>query len=95
MTVLFTPQAETLWLAALDYIRSDRPTAAIAFRDKVVKSLSRLEAFPQSGRLVPEYPDPSVREVIVSPYRFFYRIEVETVWVFAVWHEAQVPDDQD
>ena len=49
MNVLFTPQAETLWFAALDYIRSDRPTAAIAFRDKVVKSLSRLEAFPQSG----------------------------------------------
>ena len=95
MNVLFTPQAEAQWLAVLHYIRTDRPTAVFAFRDKVVKSLSRLEVFPQSGRHVPEYPDPAVREVIVSPYRFFYRNEGETVWVFAVWHEAQLPDDRD
>jgi plasmid stabilization system protein ParE len=31
------------------------------------------------------------REVIVRPYRFFYRAEGKTVWIVAVWHGAQRP----
>ena len=93
MNVLFAPQANDQLLEALRYIRNDRPSAAESFRAKVGKRLSRLEIFPQSGRIVPESPDPGVREIIISPYRFFYRIEDETVWVFAVWHEAQIPAD--
>jgi len=93
MKVVFTPQANVQLLDALRYIRNDRPSAAESFRVQVGKSLSRLEIFPQSGRLVPENPNPDVREVTISPYRFFYRIEDETVWVFAVWHEAQNPVD--
>jgi hypothetical protein len=32
------------------------------------------------------------REVMVSPYRFFYRLKGKVVWVVAVWHGAQLPD---
>jgi hypothetical protein len=28
--------------------------------------------------------------VVISPYRFFYRINGETIWIVAVWHEAQL-----
>ena len=38
-------------------------------------------------------PDLPYREVIVSPYRFFYRIKEATVWVVAVWHGAQPPEE--
>jgi toxin ParE1/3/4 len=31
--------------------------------------------------------------VIVAPYRFFYRVAGETVWIVAVWHGAQTPKD--
>jgi plasmid stabilization system protein ParE len=43
--------------------------------------------------VVPEFPDLPYREVIVSPYRFFYRITEATVWVVAVWHGAQPPQE--
>ena len=43
--------------------------------------------------MVPEFPDLPYREVIVEPYRFFYRIEEATVWVVAVWHGAQPPEE--
>jgi toxin ParE1/3/4 len=33
------------------------------------------------------------REVYVKPYRFFYRVSVSTIWVVAVWHGAQVPQN--
>jgi plasmid stabilization system protein ParE len=55
--------------------------------------LRRLERFPASGRVLPEFPDLPYREVIVSPYRFFYRIAGKTVWVVAVWHGAQIPEE--
>jgi len=30
------------------------------------------------------------REVIVEPYRFFYQVKVDAVWIVAVWHSAQL-----
>jgi toxin ParE1/3/4 len=89
--VRFTPSGRAQFLAAVTYIRHGNPAAAVRFRQRVEKSLRRLEEFPESGRAVPEFPDLPYREVIVSPYRFFYRIKGKTIWVVAVWHSAQLP----
>ena len=91
MRVKFTPSARTQFLEGLEYIRQDSPTAARRFREKVETVLRRLEEFPESGRSIPEFPDLPHREVIVRPYRFFYRVVGKTVWVVAVWHGAQLP----
>jgi plasmid stabilization system protein ParE len=90
--IRFTPNARTQFLAALTYIRQDNPQAAVHFRHHAEKVLQRLEHFPHSGRALPEYPELPYREVIVTPYRFFYRIKDDTVWIVAVWHGAQLPD---
>ena len=91
MNILFTPSARLQFLEAIEYIRRDNPAAAFDFRGKAEKSLSRLKKFPESGRLLPEFPDLPFREVVVPPYRFFYRVKDETVWIVAVWHGAQLP----
>jgi toxin ParE1/3/4 len=91
--VRFTPTGRTHLLAALEYIRQDRASAAARFRQRAEKILRRLEKFPASGRAIPEFPDLPYREVIVPPYRFFYRVEGEAVWIVAVWHSAQLPDE--
>ena len=93
MKVKFTPSARTQFLSALSYIRKDKPSAAIRFRDRTEKILRRLEDLPESGRIIPEFPDLPYREVIVSPYRFFYRIKTDIVWIVAVWHGAQLPKE--
>ena len=95
MKVLFTPSARTQFLSAIAYIYRDSPSAAIAFRVKTEKNLSRLRKFPRPGRILPEFPDLPFREVIVPPYRFFYSVKVKTVWIVAVWHGAQLPDEPD
>jgi len=92
LKVRFTPPARAQFLAALAYILADRPSAARAFQQRVNASLARLGDFPDSGRVVPEFPDLQFREVIVDPYRFFYRVKGGTVWVVAAWHGAQIPD---
>ena len=93
MKVQFTPSARTQFLFALSYIRRDKPSAAVSFRNRTEKTLRRLEDFPESGRIIPEFPELSYREVIISPYRFFYKIKVDVVWIVAVWHGAQIPEE--
>jgi toxin ParE1/3/4 len=93
LKVLFTPSGRDQFLAAIAYIYRENPAAAAIFRRKAEKALSRLRKFPQSGRVLPEFPDLPFREVIVTPYRFFYRVKEKTVWVVAVWHGAQLPKE--
>jgi plasmid stabilization system protein ParE len=89
--VRFTPTARAQFLSALAYIRRDKPSAAIKFRQHTETVLRRLEDFPESGRIIPEFPELPFREVIISPYRFFYKIKSDVVWIVAVWHGAQLP----
>ena len=93
MKVRFTPSARNQFLSALTYIRQDTPSAAVKFRDRAEKILRRLEDLPESGRLIPEFPDLPYREVIISPYRFFYKIKADIVWIVTVWHGAQIPKE--
>ena len=93
MAVRFTPTARDEFLAVIEYIRKDKPGAAVEFRRQTEKALRRLNRFPESGRRLPEFPDLPFREIIVAPYRFFYRVEQKTVWIVAVWHGAQQPDE--
>jgi toxin ParE1/3/4 len=93
VTVQFTPTGKAQFLDAIEYIMLDNPVAAMKFRRNAEGILRRLETFPDSGRLLPEFPDLPFREVIIVPYRFFYRREGEIVWIVAVWHSAQLPDE--
>jgi len=91
--VNFTPSARAQFLSALSYIRKDKPSAAVNFRNRTEKILRRLENFPESGRIIPEFPDLPYREVVISLYRFFYKIKNDVVWLVAVWHGAQIPKE--
>jgi toxin ParE1/3/4 len=93
LRIRFTPAARSQFLAALAYINAERPSAARALRERAEHSLSRLAQYPESGSPLPEFPDLPFREVIVPPYRFFYRVKEQTVWIVAVWHGAQLPDE--
>ena len=92
MKIRFTPSARGQFLSALAFIQRDNPPAARKFRRTAETTLRRLVRFPASGRPVPEFPDLPHREVIVAPYRFFYRVVDKIVWIVAVWHGAQIPD---
>lgn len=92
MKIVFTPSARDQFMRALAYIRRDNPSAAASFRQKVESLLLRLKDQPESGRTLPEFPGSLYREVIVPPYRFFYRVKGNVIWVVAAWHDAQIPD---
>jgi toxin ParE1/3/4 len=91
--ILFSPSARTQFLEALDYIRQDNPRAVTRFRQRAEAVLRRLGKFPKSGRALPEFPELPYRELVITPYRFFYRIRGKTIWIVAVWHGAQLPEE--
>jgi plasmid stabilization system protein ParE len=91
--VRFTPSARRQFLQIIAYILRQNPSAARRFKRRAETVLRRLERFPESGRVLPEFPDLPYREVIIAPYRFFYRVAGKTVWVVAVWHGAQIPEE--
>jgi toxin ParE1/3/4 len=87
----FTPSARVQFLEGLEYIARDKPSAARRLRVRAEAALRRLERFPNSGRRIPEFPDLPHREVVLHPFRFFYRVDKKIVWVVAVLHDAQLP----
>ncbi len=93
MRVRFTPGARLMFLEQIAYIMQDNHSAAVNFKKRAEQKLRRLEQFPESGRRLPEFPDLPFREVIVPPCRFFYRVKGKSIWIVAVWHTSQLPED--
>jgi toxin ParE1/3/4 len=88
--ILFTPSARIQFLSALAYIRRDKPDAALRFRRRAETALKRPVKFPDSGRVIPDFPELPQREFVVAPYRFFYRVKGKVVWIVGVWDGAQI-----
>jgi len=51
------------------YISYDSPRRAQAFALRLIAHADRLPEHPESGRVVPEYHLPHIREIIYRPYR--------------------------
>ncbi len=63
-----------------------RPAAAKRLAKKIRDSVLRLQAYPNSGRPVPEFPGGGYREVIITPYRIVYELTESNVFILRVWH---------
>jgi toxin ParE1/3/4 len=57
------------------YISSDSPAYAKVVVKKTVKLTRQLARFPQSGREVPEFQDPTLRELLAYSYRIFIKLK--------------------
>jgi len=56
----------------------------------IIEHVERLAAFPDSGRVVPEFETPWLREVQLPPYRIVYRREDAMVTVVRVWRSDRL-----
>lgn len=71
------------------YIIRDSAFYARRFAERIVLSTRRLQSFPESGRMIPEAEDTTLREIIVQGYRVMYRLEPDRVLVLAVMHGSR------
>jgi len=71
------------------YIAHDAEIYADAQIQAIFEAVDRLERFPQSGRMVPEIGEETMRELIVGSFRVIYHIGGDTVRILTVLHAAQ------
>ncbi len=67
------------------YVRQSLPESGERLVREVVDCLDQIAAFPESGRTVPEFGQPWLRELIRPPFRIVYRVDADRVRVVRVW----------
>ncbi len=73
-----------------EYIAVDSIFYAQVFVKKVFSFGKQIALFPDAGRIVPEYSDKSIREIIYGNYRIVYKIDKESINVLSVSGSAQL-----
>ena len=68
------------------YIEKDSPIYAKSVVSKFFEKAEILQEFSDLGRTVPEFNDPTIREIFVYSYRLIYRIDEEELLFVAVVH---------
>jgi addiction module RelE/StbE family toxin len=90
--VRWTPQAADDLDAIAEFIARDSPHFAGLLVADILQTVDRLVDFPESGRIVPEIGNRSIREVILGSYRIIYRLRSEAVEILTVHHGARLLD---
>ena len=93
--IVWSPAAKLDLKDLCEFIAQDNPYAASKFAQGVFDTIERLKHFPMSGRIVPEFGDATIREVIRKPCRIVYRLkEYECrIEIARVWYAARgIPD---
>ena len=88
--IVWSPRAAKDLDSIADYIAADSPTYAGTVLKNIVNQTRILARFPQAGRMVPEYDDENMRELIVYDYRIIYRLEQDEALIVAVIHGKRV-----
>jgi addiction module RelE/StbE family toxin len=85
MKLIWTREALDNILEIEDYISQDNPSKAIEFTDSLIDKCDHIIDNPEIGRVVPEFSDSQIRELIVKNYRIVYRHidkEIQILTVF-------------
>lgn len=84
--VAWSPRAVEDLEAIAQYIAADSAAYAAAVVKTILNTARSLSHFPQSGRVVPEIADESIREWFAFSYRVIYRIQDDVITIAAVVH---------
>ena len=89
--VVLSPSARADLRDIVRYISFDEPDRALEFGLFLISRTRLLAQSPQLGRIVPEFEDASIREIIVRSYRVVYRVDDSRrlVEVIRFWHAAR------
>ena len=74
---------------AITYVAQDSQPAAERLLIQALDAASSLDAFSERGRVVPEFNQPNVRELLVQRYRLLYEVTPAEVQILAFVHGAR------
>jgi len=87
--VVWTHHAIAQLVDIYEFIARDSPSYAQRMVDRLTRRSEQVGRFPQSGRKVPEYETPEIREVLEGSYRIIYRLQAARIDIIAVLHSSQ------
>jgi addiction module RelE/StbE family toxin len=90
MKIIWSPLAIDRVAEIAAYIAQENPDAAGNWVNMVFRKVEDLKSFPESGRIVPETENKSIRELIYGNYRLIYRLEEKKISVLTVRHGKQI-----
>ncbi len=73
------------------------PHIGKAFIESIIEHVQTLADHPDIGRVVPEFGEKRIRELIHSPFRIVYLREHDSVHVIRVWRSERLlklPDNE-
>ncbi|MCP4985461.1 MAG: type II toxin-antitoxin system RelE/ParE family toxin [Colwellia sp.] len=91
LKIEWSPTAKLDFKDIILFIAENNPLAANQFRNRILNHIKQLPKFPVSGRVVPEFQEDNIREIIQSPYRIVYRIKKNknVIEILRIWHAAR------
>ncbi|MDP3772861.1 MAG: type II toxin-antitoxin system RelE/ParE family toxin [Gemmatimonadales bacterium] len=92
--IRWTVQASSDLDAIHEFISRDSPASARALVGRLLAAIDQLESYPQSGRVVPEFGNSAIRELVRGAYRVVYRLRGEGIELVRIHHAARpLPPD--
>ena len=77
------------------YSEQDVPEVGERLIGEIVASLEALANHPDMGRIVPEFDQPFLRELIRPPFRIVYRRDPKHVRIVRIWRSERLLDVPD
>jgi addiction module RelE/StbE family toxin len=87
--IVWTERARLDLKEIVDYISRDSKAYAQSFALLIGQKVGRLEAFPESGPVIPEDRAGRIRQITVGNYRILHRLSGSEVQILAVVHGAR------
>jgi plasmid stabilization system protein ParE len=89
LTLRWTERAVLHVEALVDYVSLTSPVYAEGIVSRIDQRLQLACTHPEIGKVVVEVQDSALRELVVPPYRIFYRIRTDAIEVLAIVHERR------
>jgi plasmid stabilization system protein ParE len=88
--IRWTPQAFNDLESIAEFISMDSPHFAKLLVFDIVSAVERVPFFPRSGRIVPEFRNPLIREIILGNFRIVYRLKGKVAEILTVYHGSRL-----
>ena len=76
------------------YASQGVPNVGVRLVLEIIDRAEQLAMFPDSGKMVPEFDSPFLRELEHPPFRIVYRRDEQTVTVARVWRSERLIDTE-
>lgn len=91
--IIWTQYALEDLQAIHDYIAQDSEFYATRFVNKLISRVDILINHPKAGKMVPEFENELLRELIEGNYRIIYSIEsITQIGIVRIHHSARILD---